>query len=63
MGQYGSQSKQTVERCRWFIACLPTEHKSGVLGFPGGSEVKNLPATVGDTGSIPDQAGTPHASE
>ena len=24
-------------------------------GLPGGSEVKNLPASVGDTGSIPDQ--------
>jgi len=24
-----------------------------VLGFPGGSEVKNPPANVGDTGSIP----------
>ena len=24
-----------------------------VLGFPGGSAIKNLPANVGDTGSIP----------
>ena len=25
-----------------------------VLGFPGGSVVKNWPANAGDTGSIPD---------
>ena len=30
-------------------------------GFPGGSVVKNLPATAGDTGSIPDP-GRSHAS-
>ena len=24
-----------------------------LLGFPGGSEVKNLPANAGDAGSIP----------
>ena len=29
-----------------------------VLGFPGGSVVKNLPANAGDTGSIPDRAGS-----
>ena len=34
--------------------------KNGLVGFPGGSGVKkkkkkkNLPASVGDTGSIPD---------
>ena len=27
---------------------------NGVGGFPGGSVVKNPPANVGDTGSIPD---------
>ena len=31
------------------------------LGFPGGSVMKNLPATAGDTGSIPDP-GRSHAS-
>ena len=29
-------------------------------GFPGGSEVKNLPATVGDAGLIP-EFGRPHS--
>ena len=29
-------------------------------GFPGGSEVKNLPATVGETGLIP-ESGRPHS--
>ena len=28
--------------------------KQGTGGFPGGSVVKNLPASAGDTGSIPD---------
>ena len=28
---------------------MPKEHK----GFPGGSVVKKLPATAGDSGSIP----------
>ena len=27
--------------------------KGGLLGFPGGTVVKNLPANAGDTGSIP----------
>ena len=26
-----------------------------MMGFPGGSLVKNLPANAGDTGSIPEQ--------
>ena len=26
----------------------------GIMGFPGGSVVKNLPANAGDTGWIPD---------
>ena len=32
-------------------------------GFHGGSEVKNPRANAGDTGSIPDPGGFPHASE
>ena len=32
-------------------------------GFPGGSVVKPLPATVGDTGSIPDLGRPPHEVE
>ena len=30
------------------------QFKSGKQGFPGGSEVKNLPANTGDTDLIPD---------
>ena len=30
-----------------------------VCGFPGGSVVKNLPASVGDTGSIPGSGRSP----
>ena len=30
-----------------------TEYCVGGAGFPGGSVVKNLPANVGDSGSIP----------
>ena len=34
------------------------------LGFPGGSVVKNLPASEGDTGSTPPWSGKiPHAME
>ena len=29
-----------------------------IWGFPGGSVVKNLPASVGDVGSIPDLRGS-----
>jgi len=29
-----------------------------IWGFPGGSVVKNLPASVGDAGSIPDLRGS-----
>ena len=29
---------------------IPTVH----LGFPGGSGIKNLPASAGDTDSVPD---------
>ena len=31
-----------------------SDTKQGGRGFPGGSAVKNLPADVGDIGSIPD---------
>ena len=31
----------------------------GSLGFPGGSEVKNLPACVRDPGSVPGSGGAP----
>ena len=34
-----------------------------VLDFPGGSVVKNPPASAGDTGSIPDSGKIPHAAE
>ena len=30
-----------------------------ILGFPGGSVLKNLPASAGDTGSIPGSGGFP----
>ena len=30
-----------------------------MLGFPGGSEVKNLPANAGDMGSIPESERSP----
>ena len=45
-------------------AGLQGERKTQVMGFPGGPEVKNLPAKAGDTGSIPGP-GTkiPHAVE
>ena len=29
------------------------------MGFPGGSVVKNLPANIGDVGSIPGLGGSP----
>ena len=34
--------------------CIFTHGSVSLLGFPGGSVVKNLPATAGDTGSIPE---------
>ena len=35
------------------------KHFIMIMGFPGGSVIKNLPASAGDTGSIPDP-GRPH---
>ena len=35
--------------------------QEAVGGFPGGPVVKNLPADVGDTGSIPSSGRFPHA--
>ena len=37
--------------------------KTSGRGFPGGSVVKNLPASAGVTGSIPGPGKIPHASE
>ena len=39
--------------------------REGGRGFPGGSVVKNLPASAGDTGSIPGpgRCHMPHATE
>ena len=36
-----------------------TEAYSLILGFPGGSVVKNLPASAGDLGSIPGSERSP----
>ena len=36
------------------LLSLSLSLKRLVLGFPGGSVVKNPPANAGDTGSIPD---------
>ena len=33
-----------------------------MLGFPGGSAVKNLPANAGDTDSIPGAARMPYSN-
>ena len=32
---------------------------AGVMGFPGASEEKNLPANIGDVGSIPGSGRSP----
>ena len=34
----------------------------GSRGFPGGPEVKNLPANTGDTDSVPGPGEIPHAA-
>ena len=34
-----------------------------ILGFPGGTVVKNPPANAGDTGSSPGPGRSPHAME
>jgi len=36
-----------------FCLCVYVYRASLPLGYPGGSVVKNLPASVGDVGSIP----------
>ena len=35
-------------------SCESWPDQKAALGFPGGSVVKDLPASAGDTGSIPD---------
>ena len=37
----------------WKVPSQVTSHSVSVSGFPGGSAVKNPPASVGDTGSTP----------
>ena len=47
------QSQYTVSICwAFFIPSLGTVLDGILLGFSGGSVVKNLPATAGDSGSI-----------
>ena len=41
------------------LAVCPKELKTYVQGIPDGSVVKNLPATVGDMGLIPDLERSP----
>ena len=41
------------------LSILFSLFKSGVMGFPGGSVVKNLPANAGDTGLIPGSGRSP----
>ena len=55
--------------CEWFLIFVSDIEKNTLIrskaiywGFPGGLVVKNLPASAGDTGSIPDLGRTPHAS-
>ena len=43
-------SVEMAEARNLFIVSLKVKEK----GFPGGSVVKNLPTTAGNTGSIPD---------
>ena len=40
------------------VMLLKYDFKIKELGFPGGSLLKNLPATAGDTNSIPDLGGS-----
>ena len=35
------------------VKAAPSFKKGGIRGLPGGSVVKNLPASAGDVGSIP----------
>ena len=39
--------------CPWQISAANIQIKFIYLGFLGGSAIKNLPASAGDTGSIP----------
>ena len=51
---------------RWHLTWLPqmmASLKYSLLGFPGGSLVKNPQANAGDTGSIPWSRKIPHAME
>ena len=40
-----------------------SKSKTDVIGLPGGSVVKNLPASIGDVGLIPDDSGKSHLSQ
>ena len=47
-----SLKKKCIEHLECARLCVEV-NKVIFLGFPGGSVVKNLPASAGDTGSIP----------
>ena len=49
-----SRSKKKIK-----IKITLQEVVNGIVGFPGGSAVKNLPANAGDSGSIPGSGSSP----
>ena len=51
LGKFFSHLRPTLQ-VLWIMSAFPVKNK--LWDFPGGREVKNLPANAGDAGSIPD---------
>ena len=49
----------TTEQLNWWLINFISQLPTIVCVFPGGPEVKSIPADAGDAGSIPGSEGTP----
>ena len=57
--EYSLREKKIFKSLGWWWVLLPRYNFVSLIGFPGGSVVKNLPANAGDMGLIPGPGRSP----